>query len=56
MQNEPIKNKLRIYIDTSIVGGYFDKEFEIETKALFQRLENKEVIFVISGIRIRKTH
>ena len=40
----------RIYIDTSIVGGFFDKEFEKETKLLFQRLENKEVIFVTSDL------
>ena len=40
----------RIYIDTSIVGGFFDKEFEKETKMLFQRLENKEIIFVISTV------
>jgi len=40
----------RIYIDTSVVGGYFDTEFEKETKMLFQRLENKEVIFVISEV------
>ena len=40
----------RIYIDTSIVGGFFDAEFEKETKLLFQRLENKEVVFVISEV------
>ena len=40
----------RIYIDTSIVGGFFDTEFEKETKLLFQRLENEEVIFVVSTI------
>ena len=40
--------KQRIYIDTSIVGGFFDKEFEAETKALFERLQRKEIIFVIS--------
>ena len=40
----------RIYIDTSIVGGFFDKEFEKETKLLFQRLENKEIIFVVSNL------
>lgn len=22
--------KLKIYIDTSVIGGYFDQEFEIE--------------------------
>ena len=40
----------RIYIDTSIVGGFFDEEFEKETKPLFKRLENKEVVFVISEV------
>jgi hypothetical protein len=39
--------KQRIYIDTSIVGGFFDKEFAEPTKALFERLEKKEVVFVI---------
>jgi len=50
MKQALIKRKLRIYIDISVVGGFFDKEFETETKALFQRLENKEVIFVISEV------
>jgi hypothetical protein len=40
----------RIYIDTSIVGGFFDAEFEKETKLLFRRLEDKEVIFVSSDL------
>ena len=40
----------RIYIDTSIVGDFFDAEFEKETKLLFQRLENKEIIFVVSDL------
>jgi hypothetical protein len=40
----------RIYIDTSIVGGFFDIEFEKETKLLFQRLENKEIVFVVSEL------
>ena len=40
--------KDRIYIDTSIVGGYFDVEFEFETNLLFERLEKKEIILNIS--------
>ena len=40
--------KDRIYIDTSIVGGYFDVEFE--TNLLFELLEKKEIIFVISDL------
>ncbi|MCU0350833.1 MAG: PIN domain-containing protein [Flavobacterium sp.] len=40
----------RIYIDTSVVGGYFDEEFKEATNLLFQRLENKEVRFVVSDL------
>lgn len=40
----------RIYIDTSIVGGYFDEEFKETTFMLFQRLENREVKFVVSDL------
>lgn len=42
--------KDKIYIDTSIVGGYFDIEFEVETKLLFKRLLSREVIFVVSDL------
>ena len=42
--------KQRIYIDTSVVGGYFDEEFKETTMALFQRLENREIIFVVSDL------
>jgi hypothetical protein len=42
--------KQRIYIDTSVVGGYFDEEFSEVTQGLFNRLENDEIIFVISDL------
>ena len=42
--------KQRIYIDTSVVGGYFDEEFEEATKALFNRLEKNEIVFIISDL------
>jgi hypothetical protein len=42
--------KQRIYIDTSIVGGYFDVEFAVATQALFDRLRKREVIFVVSDL------
>jgi predicted nucleic acid-binding protein len=40
----------RIYIDTSVVGGFFDEEFKDPTQRLFRRLENDEVKFVISDL------
>jgi predicted nucleic acid-binding protein len=42
--------KQRIYIDTSVVGGYFDEEFSDATQGLFKRFENNEVIFVVSDL------
>lgn len=32
----------RIYVDTSVIGGYYDDEFEEATKKLFERIENKD--------------
>ena len=40
----------RIYIDTSVVGGFFDGIFAADTKALFEQLKKKEAIFVISSV------
>jgi hypothetical protein len=40
----------RIYIDTSVVGGYFDEEFSEATQGLFKRLESNEIIFVVSDL------
>lgn len=42
--------KQRIYIDTSVVGGYFDEEFKEATIKLFERLDNDEIIFVVSDL------
>jgi predicted nucleic acid-binding protein len=42
--------KQRIYIDTSVVGGYFDEEFKEATVKLFERLNNNEIVFVVSDL------
>ncbi len=42
--------KQRIYINSSVVGGYFDEEFKEDTAKLFERLENNEIIFVVSDL------
>lgn len=42
--------KQRIYIDTSVVGGYFDEEFSDATIKLFERFENNEIVFVVSDL------
>jgi len=43
-----------MYIDTSVIGGYFDQEFEDETKALFEKFVNNEYDFIISDLTIRE--
>jgi predicted nucleic acid-binding protein len=40
----------RIYIDTSVVGGFFDEEFKDDTISLFERLDKGEIIFVVSEL------
>ncbi len=40
----------RIYIDTSVIGGYYDEEFQEVTRELFKRFENNEIIFVVSDL------
>lgn len=42
--------KQRVYIDTSVVGGYYDEEFSEVTRGLFKRFENDEIIFVVSDL------
>ena len=43
-------NKLKLYIDTSVIGGYFDIEFEKETKMLFESIFNNEFHVIYSTV------
>ena len=42
--------KLRVYVDTSVVGGYFDDEFEEDTKLFFDRIFKKDFLVYFSEI------
>ena len=42
--------KQRIYIDTSVVGGYYDDEFSADTKKLFERIKNEDFKVYLSEI------
>jgi predicted nucleic acid-binding protein len=44
--------KQRIYIDTSVVGGYFDEEFSTDTKLFFDRVKDGELIILVSDLLI----
>ncbi|ESQ15377.1 MAG: PIN domain protein [Thiohalocapsa sp. PB-PSB1] len=42
--------KLRVYVDTSVVGGYFDAEFEEWSKALISDFRNSRYQAVVSTV------
>ena len=42
--------KQRFYIDTSVWGGIFDKEFEFETVLLFNMVKTEQIVCLYSDI------
>ena len=40
----------KAYIDTSVLGGYFDKEFDVVTRKLFDAVKKGEYKVVISNV------
>jgi predicted nucleic acid-binding protein len=42
--------RLTLYVDTSVIGGYFDIEFANETKVLFDNLENSKFDIMFSSV------
>ena len=44
------QHKQRIYIDTSVAGGYFDNEFSTDSKKFFALVKKGEVIVIISSL------
>lgn len=42
--------KQRIYLDTSVFGGFFDDEFQEYTKPLFDRINNGEFKILFSTL------
>ncbi|MFA4851476.1 MAG: hypothetical protein WC599_03055 [Bacteroidales bacterium] len=40
----------RVYIDTSVFGGYFDKAFEKETKLFFEKILERRIRIIVSDI------
>jgi predicted nucleic acid-binding protein len=42
--------KQKLYIDTSVFGGYYDEEFSEHTIPLFERIKNEEFILLYSAV------
>ena len=45
---------LKIYADTSLIGGYFDDEFSDDTKVLFEKILKQYFQLVISDLTERE--
>ncbi len=42
--------QMKIYIDTSVVGGFYDKEFDETTREFFKMVERGEIVLVVSDL------
>ncbi len=46
--------RLRVYADTSVFGGCFDEEFALESRRLFEEIENGKFLLVVSKTTFRE--
>lgn len=46
--------KLRVYADTSAIGGCEDDEFRVESRRLFEGFRNGQAILVLSELTLRE--
>ena len=37
-----------VYIDTSVFGGYFDKEFDNDTRRFFNKIFEEKITIIVS--------
>jgi len=45
-----VSKKISLYLDTSVIGGYYDKEFEKDTHLLFQSIKDGKYKVFISNL------
>jgi len=46
--------KMSLYLDTSVIGGYYDKEFEQDSHLLFQNVKDGKYIVFISTLTLEE--
>jgi len=46
--------KIKVYFDTSVIGGFYDKEFEKETQIIFNEVIENKYTLSISDLTIRE--
>ena len=47
-----MKMKIRVYIDTSVIGGCLDEEFEVASNMLMEKFKKGEMIAVLSDLTL----
>ncbi len=45
---------LKLYLDTSIFGGYYDIEFDEETKILFRMIKQGKYRIILSDLTLKE--
>ena len=48
--------KQKIYLDTSVIGGYYDDKFEIETRKLFSKIDSGILQIVYSELTVKEIY
>ena len=48
--------KQKIYLDTSVIGGYYDDEFEVETKKIFSKIKAGTLQIVYSELTVKEIY
>jgi predicted nucleic acid-binding protein len=46
----------KIYLDTSVIGGYYDDEIEIETKKIFSKINSGILQIVYSDLTLKEIY
>ena len=49
-----VTKKLRVYIDTSVIGGCLDDEFSLESNQLMEAIKQEKFILLMSDIIVSK--
>lgn len=49
-----MKTSPRVYADTSVIGGCFDREFDDESRAFFEQVSSVRFILLISDLTVRE--
>jgi hypothetical protein len=45
-----VRRKLKIYIDTSVFGGYYDEEFKEDTQLFFEEVKQGRFQIIYSSV------